>query len=398
MSSHYKKSIGFLNYTDNSKHYICFFVAKSKPFSDFWGIIKPSEVNSRRKKKKPSFFKKLIIIVVVGSTVFIGLKVYNLYKGIKQPNVNLNTDKPAYIYIPTGAGYKDVINILYTNNLIVNRSSFEWVAEKKNYANNVKPGKYKISPNLSNNALINLLRSGRQESVKLVFNKIRTKERFAGIIAKQIEVDSASLIKKLYDKKYLKKYNKSVETAMALFIPNTYEFYWNTGIEGFMERMFVEYERFWTNKRLKKAKNLNMLPDEVITLASIVEEETIKNDEKPLVAGVYINRIKKRMRLQADPTVRFAVGDFEIKRILNKHLGVDSPYNTYKYAGLPPGPICIPSISSIDAVLNYKKHSYLYFCAKDDFSGYHAFAKTLRQHNQNAEKYRKALNRNRIYR
>ncbi len=353
---------------------------------------------SSRKKRKPSFFKKLLTILIIGGIVFAGIKVYKLYQGIKHPNVNLNTDKPAYVYIPTGANYLDVINILYSSNLIANRTTFEWVAEKKNYPNNVKAGKYKIPTNTSNNALINLLRSGKQESVKVIFNKIRTKERFAGTVAKYIEMDSLSLVNKLYDKKYLKKYNKNIETAMALFIPNTYRFFWNTSVDGFMDRMFVEYQRFWTYKRLRKAKSLKMTADEVIILASIVEEETIKNDEKPLVAGVYINRLKKGMRLQADPTVRFAVGNFEIKRILNKHLEVDSKYNTYKYAGLPPGPICIPSISSIDAVLNYKKHSYLFFCAKDDFSGYHAFAKTLRQHNQNAAKYRKALNRNRIYR
>jgi UPF0755 protein len=184
---------------------------------------------------------------------------------------------------------------------------------------------------------------------------------------------------------------------MTLFIPNTYEFYWNTSADKFIERMYVEYKHFWSKSRLNKAQKIKLTPEQVIILASIVEEETIKDDEKPTVAGVYLNRLHKNIRLQADPTVRFAVGDFEIKRILNKHLKIDSPYNTYKYAGLPPGPICIPTISSIDAVLNYKKHDYLYFCAKDDFSGYHAFAKTLKQHNINATKYRKALNKNRIY-
>lgn len=335
---------------------------------------------------------------MIGGVAFVSLKAYQLYKGVKDPNVNLNGKNTAYIYIPTNANYIDVTNILYVNNFIINRASFEWVAEKKNYANHVKPGKYKLYANMNNNALVNLLRSGKQEPIQLVFNKVRVKERFAGIIANQIELDSVSLVKKLYDATYLKRFDKNTETAMTLFIPNTYEFYWNTTVDEFIDRMYVEYKRFWSDSRLKKAAKLNMSADEVTILASIVEEETIKGDEKPAVAGVYLNRIRKGMRLQADPTVRFAVGDFEIKRILNKHLEIDSPYNTYRRAGLPPGPICIPTISSIDAVLNYEKHSYIYFCAKDDFSGYHAFAKTLKQHNRNAEKYRSVLNRNRIYR
>jgi len=355
-------------------------------------------VVKNKKRKKGSFLKKLLIIIVLGSSIFTVGKVYKLYEGVKEPNVNLDAKKPAYIYIPTGSDFKDVSNILYENKLILNRSSFEWVAEKKNYTSNVKPGKYKIEPNMSNNNLINLLRSGRQEPVRLVFNKVRTKDKFAGVIASQIEMDSLSLLKRLTDADYLKKYNKNIETAMALFIPNTYEFYWNTSADGFIDRMHAEYEKFWNESRKTKADKLNMTPDEVITLASIIEEETTKNDEKRTVAGVYINRINKGIRLQADPTLRFAYGNFEIKRILNKHKEIDSPYNTYKNAGIPPGPICIPSISSIDAVLNYEHHSYLYFCAKDDFSGYHAFAKTLKQHNQNAQKYHQALNRNRIYR
>ena len=342
--------------------------------------------------------KKIITLLIIAGVAFASLKAYQLYQGVKEPNVNIDGKKSAYIFIPTNANYKDVTNILYANNIIINRSSFEWVAEKKNYANHVKPGRYKIKANMSNNALVNLLRSGKQEPIMLVFNKVRVKERFAGIIANQIELDSANFVKKLYNSSYLKKYGKSVETALTLFIPNTYEFYWNTTVDEFMERMNVEYKHFWNSSRLKKAKKLNMTPDEVTILASIVEEETIKNDEKPEVAGVYLNRIRKGMRLQADPTVKYAVGDFGIKRILNKHLQVDSPYNTYRHAGLPPGPICIPTISSIDAVLNYTKHNYIYFCAKDDFSGYHAFAKTLKQHNKNAERYRSALNRNRIYR
>ncbi len=352
----------------------------------------------KKHNKKSSLAKKIILIVLVGGLLFGGYKVYELYAGVKKPNVNLNGQQFTYIYIPTGSNFRNVLQLLYSNNIIINHSTFEWVAEKKNYPGNIKAGKFKITEGMSNNALINLLRSGRQEPVRLVFNKVRTKERFSGIIGSQIEADSLVLLKLLSDEDFLHKYGKNSETAMALFIPNTYEFFWNTDAENFVERMYKEYNKFWNESRLNKAKNLGMTPDEVITLASIVEEETVKKEEKPTLASVYINRLKKGMRLQADPTVRFALGDFEIQRILNKHLELDSPYNTYKHAGLPPGPICIPTITSIDAVLNYEKTNYLYFCARADFSGYHDFSKTLHQHNVNAAKYRAALNRNRIYR
>lgn len=345
-------------------------------------------------KKFRTFFITLVLVILVGG----GFKIFQLYQQVEEPNINLDGKKEVYIYIPTGSDYKDVTNILYANNYIINRASFEWVAEKKGYAALVKPGKYQLKEGMSNNQLVNLLRSGKQVPVKLVFNKIRTKDRFAGIISNQIEADSLELLNLLNNESFLSDYGLNRETALCLFIPNTYEFYWNTDAKAFVKRMDKEFENFWNKSRLEKANSMGLSREEVITMASIVEEETVKNDEKPRVAGVYYNRIKKGMRLQADPTVRFAVGDFEIKRILTKHLSIDSPYNTYRKAGLPPGPICIPTISSIDAVLNYEKHSYLYFCAKDDFSGYHAFAKTLQQHNVNAEKYRKALNKNRIYR
>jgi UPF0755 protein len=352
---------------------------------------------AKKKKKKSNFFKYVLVIGLVLLALAL-YKLFALYQDIEEPNVKLDGKKSTYIYIPTGANYKQVTNILYDNNFIINRASFEWVAEKKGYADKVKPGRYELKEGMSNNALVNLLRSGKQSPVKLVFNKIRTKALFAGIISRQIEADSTKILELLNNKKFLSEFGLKPETAICLFIPNTYEFYWNTDAKAFVRRMHTEYEKFWTKNRREKARNLELSQEQVITMASIVEEETTKKDEKAKVAGVYYNRIHKGMRLQADPTVRFAVGNFEIKRILNKHLQIDSPYNTYQHSGLPPGPICIPTISSIDAVLNLEKHKYLYFCAKADFSGYHAFAKTLQEHNQNAAKYRKALNKNRIYR
>lgn len=347
-------------------------------------------------KKKKSILKYVILTFIV-LCLIAGYKGYELYKNIQDPNVTLKNKKSEFIYIPTGSYYRDVVSILKDRKILINEPSFEWVAEKKKYPENVKAGKYKVTHNMSNNQLVNLLRSGRQTPVKLVFNKVRTKDKFAGIIANQIEADASEILDLLSNEAYLNKLGKRSETALCLLLPNTYEFFWNTNAHSFMSRMVKEHNRFWNDKRLKTADKLGLSEDEVYILASIVEEETTKNDEKKRLAGVYYNRLKKRMRLQADPTVKYALGDFNIKRVLNKHLSYDSPYNTYKYYGLPPGPICIPSLSSIDAVLNLEKHNYLYFCAKYDFSGYHAFAKTLRQHNVNAEKYRRALNKKRIY-
>ncbi len=350
------------------------------------------------KKNKSNFIKKLVIVSAILLIVIAAYKVYKIYNGINQPNVNLINKTNDYIFIPTGSNYYDVTNILYSNGIIINRNTFEWVAGQKGYRDKVKAGRFKIKHGMSNNELVNLLRSGKQDPVRLVFNKVRTKERFAGVIGRQIEADSVELLKLLYDAAFLSGYGLNKDNALCMFIPNTYHVFWNTNAHQFIDRMFTESKNFWDNKRLQKANTINLTKEQVIILASIVEEETTKNDEKADIAGVYINRLKKGMRLQADPTVKFAIGNFEIKRILTKHLDYDSPYNTYKYAGLPPGPICLPSVTTIDAVLNYKKHKYLYFCANDDFSGYHSFAATLVEHNKNAEKYRKALNRNRIYR
>lgn len=351
---------------------------------------------TKRKNKRPII--KLLLLTILVVVVALGFKGYDLYSDIQMPNVKLQNNDSEFIYIPSGSYYTDVLEILKNSKILVNEESFKWVAEKKKYPNNVKAGKYRVKNNMSNNQLVNLLRSGNQTPVKLVFNKIRTKDKFAGIIANQIEADSAEILNLLNDEAFLGGYEKNSTTAFCMLIPNTYEFFWNTDAIDFIKRMAKEHKRFWNDERMKKAEKLGLSPNEVYTLASIVEEETIKNDEKQRLAGVYYNRLKKRIRLGADPTVRFALNDFNIKRVLNKHLTYDSPYNTYKYYGLPPGPICIPSISSIDAVLNLEKHSYLYFCAKDDFSGYHAFAKTLQQHNANARKYHRFLNKNRIYR
>ena len=357
-------------------------------------------MNNRKKKNQNSFKSTIFFKIIISALAILMVTgmfyIYKMYNGVFQPNVVLTTKHPKYLYIPTGSNFNDLKGLLYKNNIILNVNTFEWLAEKKNYVNNVKPGRYFIKNQMSNNELINLLRSGEQTPLNLIFNNIRNKQELARKISLQIEADSTDILRLLKDKEFLSKYHFTQQTIMSMFIPNTYEFYWNTSAIQFFDRMYNEYLKFWNDKRLKKAEQIGLTPLEISTLASIVEEETNKNSEKKRLAGVYINRLRKGMRLQADPTVIFAIGDFSIKRVLKKQLKFDSPYNTYKYKGLPPGVICIPSISSLNAALNYEKHSYLYFCAKADFSGLHVFAKSLRQHNNNARRYQRALNKSRI--
>jgi UPF0755 protein len=356
-------------------------------------------VVARRKKKKTKkskFFKVLIILVVIGLAIAM-VKGYDTFQNIFRPNVELKDKQIGYVCIPTGSTLDDVINVLYNNHYIINKNSFEWLAEKLNYKKNIHPGRYKLKNKMSNRELLTLLRSGQQEPVNLTIISVRGKEIVAGRAGKLLEADSLSILKLMDDRIFLWKYGFKPSTVAAMIIPNTYEMYWNTSPRQFFERMYNEYNKFWNDARLEKARKIGLNKVEISIIASIVEEETKKNSEKPTIAGVYINRLKKGMRLQADPTVKYAVGDVTIKRILAKHLVFDSPYNTYLYAGLPPGPIDVPSVSSIDAVLNYQHHQYIYFCAKEDFSGYHNFSKTLEQHNVYARLYQRALSRMKVY-
>ena len=341
---------------------------------------------------------KILLITILFFIVAVGIIAYTAYRQIYEPNILVGGDEPVYLYVAGTGDFASLKDSLYFHNLIANKTAFEWVAQRKGLSSGVKSGRYEIVPNMSNNELVNLLRSGKQSPIKLTFNNIRTKEQFAGRMAEKLDFDSIELISLLNDAGFLKQYQKTPETAMSLFIPNTYLIYWNTTPEHFIARMKKEYDAFWTGKRSEQAQEMEMTMDEVVTLASIVQEETNKNDEKPRVAGVYVNRLKSNWLLQADPTLKFALGDFTIRRVLDSHKEIESPYNTYKYTGLPPGPICMAEISSIDAVLNYEQHNYYYFCAKDDMSGYHVFEVSLAKHNINAKKYHDALKRARIYR
>ena len=275
--------------------------------------------------------------------------------------------------------------------------TFLWVAAKKNFST-PKPGRYVLKEGMSNNDLINMLRSGRQTPFKLSFNNQDTLEKFAGRIAEQIETDSISLLTSFKDEKFLIENSLTEKSVLQIFIPNTYEFYWTVSPDKFRTKMLISYKRFWTERRMQKAKKLNLTKDEVITLASIVQKETAQNSERPTVAGLYLNRLKNGWPLQADPTIIYCVKeikgqDYVVKRVLNADLEINSPYNTYKNKGLPPTLISMPDISAIDGVLNAEKHNYFYMCVNVDKLGYHAFAKSLTQHNRNAEKYHQWMNK-----
>lgn len=302
------------------------------------------------------------------------------------------------IYIPDESLYDQAMDSVRKSLVVRNIKILEWVAEKKNYPKLVKPGKYVIDRPLSYNELINILRGGKQSPVRITFNNARTLNELAEIIGGQIEADSSEIIDFFSDTGNYSKDGFKAENVISVFIPDTYEFYWNTGASRLYARMLREYRKFWNRDRLQKCGEINLSPVEVSTLASIVDGEALKVDEKPRIAGVYLNRLRRGIPLQADPTIKFAINNINVNRILFKHLETDSPYNTYKNAGLPPGPISCPSINGIDAVLNAEKHDYLYFVAKADFSGYHNFSRTLSEHNRYANQYQRELNKRRIYR
>ncbi len=352
----------------------------------------PNYYSSRIKRDKRRSVRKQIILTVIAILLIGGTAAgYLAYRMVYKPNVWLNGQTSFAFNIKSGSSWEDVKKTLYKNGTIIQRESFEQLAQIMKYPEHIKPGHYILKEGMSNKQIITKLRSKQQDPVKLVFNNIRIKQELAGHISEQIEADSVSLLKLLNDAVYLKKFGFTPENVISMFIPNTYDVYWDITAEKFMERMDKEYKSFWTEKRKARLAEIRLTELQAMTLASIVEKESNQNDEKPDIAGVYINRLHDGWLLQADPTLVYALGDFSIKRVLNVYKTIDSPYNTYKYFGLPPGPICLPSISSIDAVLNYRQHKYMYFCAREDFSGYHNFAVTMNEHLLNAAKYQQAL-------
>ena len=336
----------------------------------------------------------MLVVAVCAVCVAVGM-VLLYVAGYRLPAV----EREGYVYVPTGTSYQALLDSLGADGgRVRNVARFDRWARFEGVKKGVRPGRYHLTPRMGYRTVARMFRLGLQTPVKVTFNHIRTMEQLAGVVARQLEPDSAAMLAVLTADTAASACGFTRQTFPAMFIPNTYEFYWTTSPAGFIRRMQREYEKFWNVARLEKLSNIGLTQIEAITLASIVYEETKMSDEMPVVAGVYVNRLRIGMPLQADPTVKYAVGDFTLRRVLNRHLEVDSPYNTYMYAGLPPGPITMPSIRAIDAVLDYRPHKYLFFCAKPDFSGYHAFAVTLAEHNRNRDAYLRALNGLRIYR
>lgn len=338
-------------------------------------------------------FKKAITTVTI--VLISGLIIYGLIlvNQIFSSNTKFE-EAEMYVYIPTDSDYESVKKIVapYVDDI----ERFDAVAYKKKYPNNVKPGKFLFKKGMNSNELINALRINNE--VKLSFNNQERLEDFAGRIGSEIEADSLSLLTVFKDATFLAENGFNEDNVLTMFIPNTYELYWNTTAVKFRDKMIKEYRNFWSDERIAKAKAQGLTPIEATILASIVHKESVKKDERPRIAGVYLNRLHRGILLQADPTVIFAVkkksNDFKqvIKRVLNKDLQVASPYNTYYSAGLPPGPIAMPDISAIEAVLNPEKHNFIYFCASVTRFGYHDFAVTQAEHEQNAKKYYNWIN------
>lgn len=339
--------------------------------------------------------KIFIIGLVVFAVMLISFSFY-AYQVVMSPNILVDQQERA-VLIPTGSTFEDVQDMLHEERYVNDLLSFSVLAKLMKYDQYVKPGRYLLKPQMSNLEAIRHLRSGQQEPVNVTFNNVRLKSELAQKLTANLEADADEFLALLQDTAVIAKYGFTEETIMTMFLPNTYEMFWTTQEQELLDRMYQEYKRFWNEERLNKAKALNMSPEEVSILASIVESETNKMDEAPVVAGLYLNRLKRNIALQADPTLVFAAQDFTIRRVLDKHKEIDSPYNTYKYTGLPPGPIRSPSITSIEAVLNHEKHNYLYMCAKEDFSGYHNFATNLQAHMANARRYQRALSKAGIY-
>jgi len=330
----------------------------------------------------------IILILIFAAFIYI--------KPIFSKSLNSKEGK-TILLIPSQSTFEDVLQIMVDSNLLIDKNTFIKVAKIFGYSKgNVKPGRYLLSENLSYKDLVIKLRSGNQDPHQMVVNNVRTMADLAGKLSSYIEADSITLLKTFTDSEIVRNYGYEIDNFMAMFIPNSYEVFWTTSPEKLLQRMKKEHDIFWNQDRLNKIKERDLTPVTAYILASIVEKESNYKPERPAIAGVYLNRLEQGMKLQADPTVVFATGQFDLRRVLYSHLEFDSPYNTYRYHGLPPGPIYMPSISSLEAVINSEKHEYIFFCAKADNSGIHAFAKNLTEHNKNAAAFSVWLNSNNI--
>lgn len=341
--------------------------------------------------------KKLLLISISLVLTISSIVIFTLFQRV----YGINTTTEGFIFVKTNSTLQDLENEI--SPFLKDLSSFTWVAKQKKYTKRIRAGKFKIEKGISNNDLVNLLRSGKQATVNVTFNNQHSIQNLAGRIATQIEADSISILNALLETSFLQSSAFTSKSILGMLVPNSYDFYWNTSATQFRKRMHQEYLSFWTEERVNKAKELNLNKTEVIALASIVQKETAKVSERPMVAGLYLNRIQRGIPLQADPTIIYALKEkygqeFAVKRVLLKDLKIKSPYNTYLHKGIPPSLIAMPDISSIDAVLFPAKHKYIYMCASVDKIGYHAFAVSLRQHNRNAAKYHRWMNKQGINR
>lgn len=340
--------------------------------------------------------KKIYIVIVSVLALAALVFVVAAWTVLLKPNVKGPSQNR--LYIRSGSGFNEVVDSLTSGGMLLNKKTFMLASRLKDYDTHVKPGSYVLKRGMGNNAIINILRSGRQTPVKVTFNNVRTIADLAAKVGRQIEADSARIYLFMSNPSNYSSDGFTADNVMTIFLPDTYEMYWTSTPEDFYRRMLRESRSFWTPERMEKAHNINLTPVEVSILASIVDDEVAKNEEKPRIAGVYLNRLRLGMPLQACPTIKFALNDFTIRRVLDEYLTVDSPYNTYKHTGLPPGPVRCATKSGIDAVLNAEKHDYLYFAARSDFSGYHYFSRTLAEHNMHAAEYHRELNKKKIYR
>ena len=345
-------------------------------------------MTAKEEKSGGTFGKFIIVLVVI---VIVALGGTGLFYYLRYFGANVS-GKQQYLYIHTGETYDQLYDSIRTKGIVNDTTTFNWAAHNMKYINHVKPGRYRLHEGMSNRKFIRMLELGEQEHVVLSFHNIRLKEQFAGFLSKKLEPDSMAFLRLLDSTQYLSQYGFNADNVYTMFIPNSYEIYWNTAPDKFFKRMYGNYEKFWTPERKQKAADINLSPIQVSILASIVDAEALHDDEMPTIAGLYLNRLKKGIKLESDPTVIFAVHDFTIHRVLNKYLAVNSPYNTYQNTGLPPGPIMMPSTNAINAVLDYQKNNYIYMCAKEDFSGYHNFTDNAAQHHINALKFQAALN------
>ena len=339
--------------------------------------------------------KGIFIAVAVG--VLISTFAFYFYQVLYSPNLLVGQES-RFIEIPTGSTFSDVQRILKKNKIVNDLMSFSFLSKVMKYDQNIKPGRYRLDKDMSNYYAIRLLRSGNQAPVMLTFNNIRLLDELPSKICDDIEMDSSELLAYLDSPAVYRQYGFDRYNFIDMFIPNTYEVYWTITPEQFLDRMKREYDNFWDGERKEKCREIGFSPKEVTVIASIVKAECYHREEAPVIAGLYINRLNRNMALAADPTIVFANRDFGIRRVLEKHKEIDSPFNTYKYRGLPPGPINMPDIFYINSVLNYKKSDYLYMCAKADFSEYHNFTSSYSEHLKNARQYTSALNREKIYR